>query len=186
MKIKDRFFLPNNDKTVHAASIEYWNNHFVYSWFGGSTEGAQDVCISIYNLNDKKEFIRLGDRDPIPRWNPVLFNYDNNLFLFEKVGLFCDRWQTIIHNITNWNESKKENELREKQQYLPAGLNGPVKNRPIVAFQVGADIESTDPFTGKVIMCGSSCETIFDWTSYIENYKQCGGEFEVINRSNPL
>jgi predicted neuraminidase len=55
---------------------------------------------------------------------------------------------------------------------LPAGLNGPVKTKPIA-------------YKG-LIYCGSSVETIIDWTSYIEVYKIKKGKFEYVSRSQPL
>lgn len=57
-------------------------------------------------------------------------------------------------------------------QMLPAGLNGPVKTKPIVS-------------SGK-IYCGSSVETILDWTSYIEQYVFANDCFTFYDRSEPL
>ncbi len=57
---------------------------------------------------------------------------------------------------------------------LPAGLNGPVKTKPIVK--------------NGLIYCGSSVETIYDWTSYIESYLYDKKTETLIfaNRSSPL
>ena len=105
--------------------------------------------------------------DRMPRWNPFLFKYKEKLWLFEKAGSFCDRWQTFIYNIGDWHPGK----VITPPQVLPAGLNGPVKTRPVVV--------------DDRVLCGSSVETFYDWTSYIESY-WVDDEWELIERSNPL
>lgn len=172
MKIQSRKFLPSNTPSVHASTIEWWNDHFVYSWFGGSQEGQSDVSIYLYNLNNRGETIVLGNNDGMPRWNPILYQYGGRLYLFEKAGMFCDRWQTIIHDITEWDEKTNIPDIMKNAQVLPAGLNGPVKLRP-VNFE-------------EYIFCGSSVETFFDWTSYIERYRIINNRWIFVDRSNPL
>jgi len=172
MKILERYFLPSPTPSVHAATIEFWKGYPVFSWFGGTQEGFEDVAIYIYNLNNDKKTIVIGNKDAYPRWNPILFNHDNNLYLFEKIGIFCDRWQTFIHNVTKWDNEITEKEVRANQYVLPTGLNGPVKLRPVV---IKSDI-----------FCGSSQETFYDWTSYIERYKIDNGKWKFQQRSNPL
>jgi predicted neuraminidase len=156
MRIIHREFLPSQTMSVHASTIEIWNEHPVFAWFGGMREGAPDTSIYVYNLNGEKETLKLGNKDTIPRWNPILVNLGKNIILFEKVGIFCDRWQTFIHDITNWDTNVTSKEIRLKQKILPAGLNGPVKSRPFIK--------------DDKMYCGSSVETIYDWTSYIEEY----------------
>lgn len=172
MKILERNFLPkiNKKNNVHASTIEKFNDKFIFSWFEGSREGAEDVFLNIYNLD--KTSILFGDKDFLPRWNPILFNYKNTLFLFEKAGQFCDRWQTVIHDISNLKNDTTNKEIRSKQQILPCGLNGPVKTRPMEF--------------NNIIYCGSSHETFVDWTSYIEEYKVEDNKFIYKNRSNPI
>jgi predicted neuraminidase len=172
MKILERRFLPIKTKTVHAASIEFFNDHPVFSWFGGTREGNGDVRIFIYNLNDDGETITIGSEDNVPRWNPVLFAFNNKLLLFEKAGMFCDRWNSYIHDITNWTSDITNKEILNTATILPAGLNGPVKTSPLIV--------------DNNIYCGSSVETACDWSSYIESYKYNNGHFSYSGRSNPL
>jgi len=176
MKIIEQRFLDKSTRSVHASTIEFWNDHPVFSWFGGSREGAGDVAIFINNLNGEGRTISIGAMDMMPRWNPILFSNNGKLWLFEKAGQFCDRWQTYIHDITDWNETIKESEIRSKAQILPAGLNGPVKTKPISVYKDG----------DEHILCGSSVETFGDWTSYIEAYKIIDGKWEFAYRSNPI
>jgi len=172
MEIIHREFLPSDTRSVHASTIEIWNGHPVLAWFGGSREGEGDVSIYIYNLNNKKDIIKLGDTDVVPRWNPILVNLGEKIILFEKVGVFCDRWATFIHDITNWDSNTTQKEIRHNQIVLPAGLNGPVKSRPLIK--------------DGIMYCGSSFETIYDWTSYIEEYEIDNGQLIFKNRSKPL
>jgi predicted neuraminidase len=172
MKITHREFLPSKTRSVHAATVEMWDGHPVFSWFGGTREGCQDVSIFVYNLNDKKDTIVLGHSDEIPRWNPILVSLGCKLILFEKFGEFCDRWQTFIHDITSWDINIPKNEILSKRILLPAGLNGPVKSKPLIK--------------NEIMYCGSSFETLYDWTSYIEEYDIRNGELIFRNRSKPL
>ena len=175
MKIKEQRFLRVTTPSAHAATIEFWNDHPVFSWFGGSREGAGDIAIYLNNLHNDNETILVGDKDSTPRWNPILFNYDNRLYLFTKLGTFCDRWQTLIHDITDWKNDVSFEQILKDTQVLPAGLNGPVKTRPIVL-----------PFTDETIICGSAVETNFDWVSYFENYDIIDGKWEFNSRSKPI
>lgn len=177
MKILERRFLPTKTKAVHAASIEFFNDYPVFSWFGGLREGNGDVRIFIHNLNNDGETITIGAEDNVPRWNPVLFNFKGKLLLFEKAGMFCDRWQTFVHDISKWSNDISEKEIRETAQILPAGLNGPVKTKPIIV---------QDEFANDEFLCGSSVETMYDWSSYIEHYAMINGRISLAERSNPL
>jgi len=172
MKVVDRCILNSKTKSVHASTIEFWNGHPVFSWFGGSKEGAQDVALYIENLHGNGNVLSTGNNDATPRWNPILFSHEGELYLFEKAGIFCDRWQTIIHNLTETKEGATGTEIRKGCQILPAGLNGPVKTRPVI-------------HNGEII-CGSSVETFCDWASYMETYQVKGGQWVFKGRSNPI
>jgi len=171
MEITSRRFLDTPTNSVHAVTIEFWEGHPVFSWFGGSREGAQDVSIYLHNLNDDGKNIIIGSRDTVPRWNPILFSHKDRLWLFYKAGTFCDRWQTFINDITDWDNDILEREIQETAQVLSAGLNGPVKTRPVEI--------------GESVLCGSAVETFHDWTSYMEEYKVTD-QWEFIERSKPL
>ena len=172
MEILERKFLPTQTRSSHAATIAFHNGNPVFSWFGGTTEGAGDVFIHIYDLNKSKEIIKIGDNDNIPRWNPILVPVKDKLFLFTRMGAFCDRWQTLIHDITDWCGEIPNKEILATAKTLPSGLNGPVKTKPI--------------FIGNRMFCGSSVETFYDWTSYVEEYDISKGDICFRERSNPL
>lgn len=173
MKIESREFLPKRELSTHASTMCFHpKGHPVYAWFEGPREGHPSVFIRIYNLNGDGKSILIGDKDAIPRWNPILFEYNSRIYLFEKLGEFCDRWQTRFHDITDWTEDITSKEISANAQVIPAGLNGPVKTKPL--------------FRGNMLYCGSSVETIMDWTSYIESYRIIGGKLEPVFRTRPL
>jgi len=167
--IIDRKWLDVSSDSCHAATIAFHQNKPVFAWFGGIREG--DPSCSIYIQYDSK--VVIFGQEGIPKWNPILFSHEGRLFLFLKSGLFCDRWQTFILDITNIFE--KGFDIRKISiDLLPAGLNGPVKTKPIVK--------------SGLIYCGSSVETIYDWTSYIETYlyDKDSRSLVFVRRSDPL
>ncbi len=170
MKIIHSEFLPTDQSSVHAATIAFHKGHPVFAWFEGTREGMPDVNIRIYNQNGDKESTFVGKDDSFPRWNPVLFEMNGDLYMFEKIGGFCDRWQTILHNLSNCNGDKRE------IQILPAGINASVKTKPIILKDR--------------MYCGSSVETMLSWASYIEEFSiPPRKKFDLIefkDRSRPL
>lgn len=170
MKIIDRNFLKVNTNSCHASTIAFYQDKPVVAWFGGSMEGAADTAIYIQYDN---KVVSIGEKDQIPRWNPILFAYEDKLFLFVKLGIFCDRWNSVIYDVSNIFEDNFDiNKIIP--QILPAGLNGPVKTKIVVK--------------DGVIHCGSSVETIIDWSSYIERYiyDKESESLIFVSRSSPL
>ena len=169
MEILNSESLKVSTKSCHAGTIAFYQDKPIYSWFGGSMEGAPDS--SIYVQCDDKVHVLSGNG--IPKWNPILFSYMDSLFLFFKAGLYCDRWQTFILDISGIFDSNF-NINRVRTEVLPAGLNGPVKTKPIVH--------------NGLIYCGSSVETIFDWSGYVETYMYdiASQSFVYVARTNPL
>lgn len=172
MNIINREFLPKKFLSVHASTITFYNDHLVYAWFEGDREGHPNTFIRIYNLHGDGGSILIGNSDGIPRWNPILFTKDKNIYLFLKSGIFCDRWQTQFYNITNWDKNISEKEILFGSSFLPAGLNACVKTKPI--------------FVDDNMFCGSSVETYADWTSYIESYSLDSKGIKYRFRSNPI
>jgi len=174
MKITSRKFLNVVTPTCHASTSVYFKNKSVFAWFGGEREGLPDSTIFIQfgSSSDSKVYMIGADRI-IARWNPILFTHRNRLYLFVKSGEFCDRWQTFLYDITDLN-SVDISEKKPLVQLIPAGLNGPVKTKPLVDEETG------------LIYCGSSVETRYDWTSYIEVFKMDNGKLEFVYRTPPI
>ena len=169
MKIIHTSDLKTNTNTCHASTVAFHNGEPVFAWFGGEREGRPDSCIYIQHKDTVYKHSKFSD-DGYPEWNPVLYAVHGKLFLFMKAGHFCDRWQTFIYDITDLTDLERINEL--PYQLLPAGLNGPVKTAPV-------------EHDGYIHM-GSSVETVYNWTSYIEKYKLIDNHFMFMHRSNPL
>jgi len=151
MNIIHREFLNTKTESCHASTIAFYNGIPIYAWFGGVQEGLPDSSIYV-QVKNKVHKIHSGG---IAMWNPVLFVVDEKLYMFYKQGIWCDRWQTKLIDLSNILDDKfKFNESRD----LPAGLNGCVKCKPII-------IEDK-------IFCPSSVETIFNWSSWIEIYNK--------------
>ena len=157
MKIIERRFLTSTTNSVHAASIEFFKGKPVFAWFGGMREGFPDSSIYIDGLDEQYCF-NIGNE---PQWNPILVNMsdyegdsdEEKLILFSKVGKFCDRWSTIINDISDLDSKKNFSDY----SVLPAGLNGPVKTRPV-------------NYSGNWFF-GASVENFMNWTSYLERYE---------------
>lgn len=148
----------------HASTItELENNTLLAAWFGGKYEGAKDVGIYVSSYKEQKwstpkELIKplIKDGDTLPCWNPVLFkSKSQNLYLFYKVGKNPREWfgAMIV--------SKDDGKTWSDSKYLPKGIVGPIRNKPI----------ETIP---GVILCGSSTESIDDnkWRVFIETYTE--------------
>ena len=143
----------------HASTlVELDDRNILAAWFGGSYEGASDVCIwtAVYKNKKWEKPVKVAeggseDGSPLPCWNPVLFkNQNNKLFLFYKVGKNPREW---------WGEvikSTDNGKTWSKPVKLPPGFLGPIKNKP-VGLKNGE------------ILCPSSIESIDDtWKVHLE------------------
>jgi len=160
----------------HAATlVETKPNEIMAAWFGGKYEGAKDVGIYFSTYRNKtwsapqnliQPLIKKGDT--LPCWNPVLFKAKGKtLYLFYKVGKNPREWFGAMissrDNGTTWSNP----------EYLPEGILGPIKNKPIEV-------------TPGVILCGSSTESVEGnlWRSHVETYTEATGKWKKINIEN--
>lgn len=160
----------------HAATlVEIKPNEIMAAWFGGSYEGAKDVGIYFSTYKDKtwsapqnliKPLIRQGDT--LPCWNPVLFKSKSaTLYLFYKVGKNPREWFGAMIS------SKDDGVTWTEATYLPNGILGPIRNKPVEII----------PGT---ILCGSSTESVAknEWRSHVETYTEATGEWAKIEIPN--
>lgn len=161
----------------HASTlVEYKPNEIMAAWFGGKYEGAKDVGIYTATFKDQKwsspkELIEplIQKGDTLPCWNPVLFkSKSQNLYLFYKVGKNPREWfgAMIV--------SKDNGESWSAPKYLPNGILGPIRNKPI----------ETSP---GVILCGSSTESIEKniWSVHVETYTEATDSWVKTEIDNP-
>ena len=117
---------------LHAGGIAESGD--LAAWFGGSEEGADDVAIWCSRRSQGKWSppICIADEEGLPHWNPVLFSApDGRIFLFYKVGKQIPSWQTRVMISEDQGET-----WSAPRELVPGdrGGRGPVKNKPIVAF----------------------------------------------------
>jgi predicted neuraminidase len=119
--------------SCHASTILESGGVLMAAWFGGTGEKHPDVGIWFSRLEGEKWSPPLelangaeegGKRYPC--WNPVLFQpAQGPLMLFYKVGPDPDSW---------WGMLITSNDLGKtwsKPRRLPAGILGPIKNKPV-------------------------------------------------------
>ncbi|MBQ0072716.1 MAG: family 78 glycoside hydrolase catalytic domain [Prevotella sp.] len=160
---------------THSASIvELKDGSLLSTYFGGTKERNPDVCIYtqrknvIKGMNTWDEPVLAGfgntslftsdngdantvrEDEPIACWNPVLFEMpDNEIWLFFKVGPTVKEW-------TGWlTKSRDGGRTWSKQEALPEGFLGPIKNKPIMV--------------GSKLICPSSTEND-GWKIHFEIY----------------
>ena len=154
----------------HASTlVETGNGTIMAAFFGGSYEGASDVCIwgirqtnggwsAPFRLADGNS----GDNNSFPCWNPVLFKTKTGkLYLFYKVGKNPREWFGLIKTSEDkgitWTEPVR----------LPAGIMGPVKDKPV-------------ELPGGKLLCPSSTETDTEWKVQMEIFKPSKGSWKLI------
>jgi predicted neuraminidase len=139
--------------SCHASTlVETEPGIFLAAWFGGKDEGMKDVKIWSAHFDGKKWSppVIAAKEDGVPCWNPVLFiSQSKTLFLFYKAGLNPMSWTAFVQR------SKDGGKTWDKPHKFPAGLLGPIKNKPIQRAD-GA------------ILAGSSVESYKDWVCWIE------------------
>ena len=115
----------------HASTVLKVGERLICAWFAGTKESNDDVEIYL-SVNDGE-----GWSDPrrmtfteTPCWNPVLFEYGNEILLFYKNGRHIPEWRTFIMRSSDGGESWTE--PAELVEGDASGGRGPVKNKPIL------------------------------------------------------
>jgi predicted neuraminidase len=145
--------------SCHASTIvEVEPGKFLAAWFGGTDEGRKDVQI----WWSRKEGMgwslpEVAAEEPgQPCWNPVLFkSRTGTLFLFYKAGPNPMSWSGFVRRSSDDGKSWGKAEL------LPAGILGPVKNKPI---------QRKD----GTLLAGTSVESHRAWACWVERSSDDG------------
>lgn len=139
--------------SCHAATIvETAPGVLLAAWFGGSAEGKPDVAIwGARKENDQWSApVELVREPEIATYNPVLFySKDRTLWLYYKFGPHPSSWSAgrIF--------SKDHGKTWSPVEHLPAGVYGPIKNKPLL-------------LSDGTIVSGTSVESYQAWTSWVE------------------
>jgi predicted neuraminidase len=143
--------------SCHASTLAETPAGLVAAWFGGTAERNPDVCIYVSRNEHGKwtDPVAVADgvgfaTNRLPTWNPVLFQPKNGpLLLFYKVGPSPKLWWGMM--MTSADAGK----TWSKPARLPAGILGPVKNKPV-------QLANGD------LLCGSSTEGDGGWRVHFE------------------
>ena len=154
--------------SCHASTIvEVECGRFLAAWFGGKAEGAADVKIWSSRFDCKTwSAPEVAAEEPgFPCWNPVLFrSKSKTLFLFYKAGPKPVSWSGYLRR------SMDGGKTWDKPEQLPAGLLGPIKNKPI---QLG----------NGTILAPTSVESHRAWAGWVERSTDDG---KIWRRFGPL
>ncbi|HNY01593.1 MAG TPA: exo-alpha-sialidase [Bacteroidales bacterium] len=121
-------------RQCHASTLaETVRGDILVAWFGGSYEGAADVCIwsSVLHGDQWSVPLRIAcgsdtAGNPLPCWNPVLFAPgDSTLILFYKQGVSPREWKGMYVVSTDGGRSWSEG-------IRMIGATGPSKNKPLI------------------------------------------------------
>lgn len=143
--------------SCHASTlIECGNGDLLAAWFGGTEEGESDVAIWMARRKGSQPEgawsppAEAARHPGIPCWNPVLFREQSGrIWLFYKVGRSPEAWSGA------YKISTDDGATFGPSTILPAGLLGPIKNKPI-------------ELPGGIILCGTSVESWQAWTCWVE------------------
>jgi predicted neuraminidase len=130
----------------------------VAAWFGGADEGAADVAIWLSRREGERwsppEKVAAGEG--VPCWNPVLHHTrSGTLLLFYKLGPSPQTWTGALIRSTDAGRTWSPPEQ------LPAGILGPIKNKP---FEL----------PNGTLVCGSSVESYRAWGCWVERTGDAG------------
>jgi predicted neuraminidase len=138
--------------SCHACTlVETAPGRLLAAWFGGKAEGASDVKIwqSAFDGKAWSPPAVAAEEPGYPTWNPVLFlSRKKTLFLFYKAGRSPQTWSGFV------KRSSDGGKTWGKAEILPAGLLGPIKNKPI-------ELEGA-------LLAPTSVESHRAWCSWVE------------------
>jgi predicted neuraminidase len=149
----------------HASTIIENRDELLAAWFGGTAEKNPDVAIWISHYINGSWTRPVAVANGIqhkgkryPCWNPVLYNNDNKILLFYKVGPSPSTWWgeliTSDDNGKTWSNPSR----------LPEDIYGPIKNKPVI-------------LANGELLCPSSTE-IDGWRVHMEFTSDNGQSWE--------
>ena len=156
--LQSEFIYDMNPPTLscHASTIVQTRDGLAAAWFGGTAEGNKDVGIWVSLLLGAKWSPPVevatgvqGDGSRLPCWNPVLFQYHDGLLeLFYKIGKNPREWWGMMM------ESSDAGKTWSSPRRLPAGILGPIKDKPVL-------------LSDGTLLCPSSTEDA-GWQAHME------------------
>lgn len=156
---------------AHASTItETQSRVLLAAWFGGTAEGRADVRIWISRKVPGAHWsppTPVSDSLNMPAWNPVLFQDNRRTWLFFKIGPSPREW------VGAYRTSDDEGLTWSPTVYMPAGLTGPVRTKPI-HLSGGAWLAGTSVEAGYESDIPASAP-YKSWTCWVERSADPGG-----------
>ena len=158
--------------SCHASTIAETPSGLVTAWFGGTDEGNNDVGIWVSRQVDGAWTPPFEVADGVqhrdlryPCWNPVLVQVpEGELQLYYKCGPSPSTWWGML------TVSSDDGVSWSMPRRLPEGIDGPVKNKPIL-------------LDDGTLLCGSSTE--YDgWTVHFELTRDWGETWQRVGPIN--
>ncbi len=118
-------------RACHASTVlKLKNGNFLVAWFGGTKEGENDVDIWVAVKNEGVWQVpyKISADENLPHWNPVLFQLEDKIALYFKVGKSVAEWKTFVAYSPDGIIWSTPIELVKDDA---SGGRGPVKNKPI-------------------------------------------------------
>ena len=165
--------------SCHAATIEALSNgDLVAAFFGGSWEGANDVCIwlcrkgvddTVWSAPVVVACGNVGDTVQHPCWNPVLYQVpDGDLLLFYKTGIYIRDWVGHLMRSRDGGRTWSQPDTlgRHHTDSIAYPYLGAIKNKPVSV--------------GNRIIAPSSDESV-RWQIHFELSDDDGNSWRYVN-----
>jgi predicted neuraminidase len=144
IRLREFIYMEAPFKSAHASTIvETPSRKLMAAWFGGTAEGNPDVRIWLSGRRSGQRWsppVPMTDTLGIPAWNPVLFQDGARTWLFFKIGPSPREW------VGGFRTSEDDGLTWTPVTYLPAGLSGPARTKPIKlrdgAWLAGTSVEA--------------------------------------------
>lgn len=138
--------------SCHASTIvESQPGKLLAAWFGGSDEGENDVAIWMSRWDGRWSVPeKVAEEKGRPCWNPVLFRERaGEVQLYYKAGPNPENWSGFYRRSSDHGATFGESYI------MPAGLLGPIKNKPV-------------QLADGTILSPSSVESYRTWACWVE------------------
>lgn len=98
---KQTIYMPDECRSCHASSIAYLDGTSFLTFFGGNYEGHRQTSIWLSTKKDNentwsKPISLCSGKDVLgfkrACWNPVLFIFESEIFIYFKVGKSPENW----------------------------------------------------------------------------------------------
>lgn len=161
----------------HASTIvELPTGDLLAAWFGGRHEGDESVEIWLSRRSTGAASWTIPQQmtsfPDVPCWNPVLFrDASETLWLFFKIGSNPMSW------VGAYRKSDDGGVTWGETHYLPAGLLGPVRCKPLI-LSSGVILAGSSVEAGRH-GGGSKPQPYWSWASWVERSTDRGQSWTV-------